>query len=131
MPSLEVATRAEARLAKRDPVLLASFKALRLNMGVSDIEMQVLLDAGTWERIEAVADRSGPLILGIDLAAYWPQTGALAAIAAFPCEPSLEERGLRDGCGRLYAECARRGELFQLASGLARTVRLTTIRLNL
>ena len=123
MPALEVATRAEALLAKRDPALLASFKALRLNMGVSDIEMQVLLDAGTWERIEAVADRSGPLILGIDLgtnaaqsavAAYWPQTGALAAIAAFPCEPSLAERGLRDGCGRLYAECARRGELFQL-----------------
>ena len=40
--------------------------------------------------------------------------GGAGCIAAFPCEPSLEERGLRDGCGRLYRDCADRGELMTL-----------------
>ena len=41
-------------------------------------------------------------------------TGALACIAAFPCQPSLEERGRLDGVAGLYRECARRGELMTL-----------------
>ena len=45
---------------------------------------------------------------------YWPATGALTCLAAFPAEPNLAERGLRDGVGGLYAECARRGELLTL-----------------
>ena len=122
MPALEVAIRDEAKLAKRDPALLASFKALRLNQGVSDIEVSVLVDAALWSACERVVDRTGPMILGVDLgtsaaqsavAAYWPQTGALACLAAFPNTPSLAVRGLRDGVGGLYTECARRGELFQ------------------
>ena len=48
------------------------------------------------------------------MAAYWPATGALTCLSAFPAEPSLAERGLRDGVGGLYAECARRGELLTL-----------------
>ena len=48
------------------------------------------------------------------VACYHPQTGALACLAAFPAEPTLAERGLRDGVGGLYAECARRGELITL-----------------
>ena len=48
------------------------------------------------------------------VAAFWPETGALSCIAAFPEQPSLEERGLRDGCGRLYRDCADRGELLTL-----------------
>ena len=48
------------------------------------------------------------------MAAYWSQTGALSCIVAFPEQPSLEERGLRDGCGRLYRDCADRGELLTL-----------------
>ena len=34
-------------------------------------------------------------------------------MAAFPSEPSFAERGLRDGVGGLYVECARRGELIE------------------
>ena len=48
------------------------------------------------------------------MACYHPQTVALASLAAFPAEPTLAERGLRDGVGGLYAECARRGELLTL-----------------
>lgn len=123
MPDLEEAIRDEARQARFDPALLAAFRALRLNLGVSDTEVQVLLDAGLWASLERVAAREGPCCWGIDLgtsaaqsaiAAFWPATGALSCLSAFPCEPGLEERGLRDGVGRLYRECADRGELYQL-----------------
>ena len=120
MPDLSEAIRIEAKQAKADPALLAAFEALRLNLGMPDTEVSVLLDAGTWARIEGEAALSGPLVWGIDLgtsaaqsaiACYWPESGALRCIAAFPESPSLEERGLRDGVGGLYRECARRGEL--------------------
>ena len=47
MPDLEKVIRQEAELAKRDPAMLATFKALRLNMGTSDTVEAMLLDAGT------------------------------------------------------------------------------------
>ena len=47
------------------------------------------------------------------VASYWPDTGRLEALAAFPTEPDFKERGLRDGVGDLYQNCARRGELIQ------------------
>ena len=120
MPDLEEAIRDEAKLARIDPAMLAAFRALRLNLGTSDVEIQVLIDAALWASCERVAARPGPLVWGIDLgtsqaqsavAAFWPETGALSCLAAFPCEPSLAERGLRDGVGGLYVECADRGEL--------------------
>ena len=123
MPDLEEAIRDEAKLARIDPAMLAAFRALRLNLGTSDVEIQVLIDAALWASCERVAARPGPLVWVIDLgtsqaqsavAAFWPETGALSCLAAFPCEPSLAERGLRDGVGGLYVECADRGELFQL-----------------
>jgi len=124
MPDLEAAIRTEAGHARRDPALLAAFDALRLNLGTEDTEISVLLDAGLWRGIEGEAERAGPLVYGIDLgttaaqsavAAFWPETGALECLAAFPGEPSLAERGLRDGVAGLYSECARRGELIQTA----------------
>ena len=123
LPDLAEAIRLEAAAARRDPVLLASFEALRLNMGTSDTAVAVLLDAGLWASIEGAAEMVGPAVWGVDLgttaaqsavACYWPQTGALAALAAFPAEPNLAERGVRDGVAGLYAECHRRGELLTL-----------------
>lgn len=113
----------EAAEARRDPALLASFRALRLNLGESDVEVAVLLDAGLWASIEGDADRTGAAVWGIDLggtaaqsavACYWPETGALAALAAFGSSPNLAERGVRDGVEGLYVECGRRGELLTL-----------------
>ena len=123
LPSLLAEVEQEARQAKRDPALLASFAALRLNLGTADTEVSVLLDAGLWTSIEGESTRAGPCVWGVDLgtsaaqsavAAYWPESGRLECVAAFPCQPSLAERGLRDGVGNLYAECARRGELLAL-----------------
>ena len=122
MPDLLAAIRTEAGHARRDPGLLAAFDALRLNLGTEDAAVSVLLDVGLWRSIEGEAERSGPTVWGIDLgtsqaqsavACYWPQTSAMDAVAAFPAEPSLADRGLRDGVGGLYRECARRGELIQ------------------
>ena len=123
MPDLVDAIRNEAKQAKRDPALLARFAALRLNLGTSDTAVAVLLDAGLWQEIEGESTRAGPSVWGVDLgtsaaqsaiAGFWPETGRLECISAFPCEPCLAERGLRDGVGGLYAECARRGELLTL-----------------
>ena len=122
-PDLEIAIQAEAKQAKKDPALLAAFDALRLNLGTDDAEVAVLVDAGLWSSCEGEADAIGPVTWGIDLggsaaqsaiAAYWPETGRLESIACFPTEPSLADRGLRDGVGNLYVQCARRGELVTL-----------------
>ncbi len=123
MPDLLEAIRNEARQAKADPALLASFDSLRLNLGTMDTEASLLLQAGLWAGVEGDADRAGQCVWGVDLgtsaaqsavAAYWPETGRLECVAAFPCEPSLAERGLRDGVGSLYVQCAQRGELHTL-----------------
>ena len=123
MPDLEAAIRTEAGEARRDPALLAAFRALRLNLGTADTEVAVLLDPGLWAECEGEAALSGPVVWGVDLgtsaaqsaiAAFAPETGALQCLAAFPESPSLDERGLRDGVGALYRECARRGELLTL-----------------
>ena len=122
MPDLMEAIAREAKAARRDPSLLPAFKALRLNMGVADTEQATLLEAGTWAAIEGRADRIGAPVWGLDLgtsaaqsavAAYWPDSGRLEVMAAFPWEPSLHERGLRDGVGNLYILCLDRGELIR------------------
>ena len=120
MPSLMARIEKEAQEAKADPSKLASFRALRLNMGVSDVEKSYLIEASDWQRIEGAADRSGPYVLGVDLgtnsamsacAAFWPETGALDCVACFPEKPDLKSRGLADGVGRLYCDMLDRGEL--------------------
>ena len=110
----------EAKHARSDPAMLPEFDALRLNLGTDDTATTGLLDAGTWAGIEGETDRAGPLVWGFDLgtsaaqsaiAAYWPETGRLECLAAFPSPPTLAERGLRDGVGSLYQDMQRRHEL--------------------
>ncbi len=121
LPSLRARILAEREDARRDPERLAEWKALRLNLGTSDVEVSVLLDAGTWAEAEreTEAGQRGGAVWGVDLgsgasmsavAAYYP-SGALEALAAFPELPGLAERGLADGVGRLYLRMAERGEL--------------------
>ena len=125
MPDLLKAIQNEARQAKLDPALLASFDSLRLNLGTEDASVMTLLDAGLWQAIEGEAERSGSCTWGIDLgtsaaqsavACYHPTTGRLEVLSAFPAEPNLAKRELRDGAGRLYSECHRRGELLTLGA---------------
>ena len=121
-PALRTALERESARALADPSNAAGFRALRLNAGTSDVDANTLIDVDTWERSEAdeLPPRRGPMVLGVDLggasamtgaAAYWPHSGRLEATAWFPGVPTLAERGLRDGVGRLYVELAERGEL--------------------
>lgn len=124
LPSLKSQILVEAEQAKRDSAALSSFKALRLNQGVSEVERQHLLEASTWTNCEvetgAMPATDGGYILGVDLgggramsavAAYWPDSGRLEALAMFPSVPDLTERGLRDGVGDLYIRMNDRAEL--------------------
>ena len=124
LPDLEAVIREQAEDAKLDPAALASFRALRLNGGISDTVESVLVDPETWRRALALPAPEVPAtayVLGLDLgqnaamsaAAAYFRDGRLEAAACFPELPSLEERGLSDGVGSLYRDMARRGELFQ------------------
>ena len=124
LPDLESVIRQEAEDAKRDESAMQMFRALRLNQGVSDTTVSVLIDADTWRNAEALPEpesRSTNYVLGIDAgqnaamsatAAYF-RDGTLEAIACFPDLPNLAERGLADGVGDLYRRMAERSELFQ------------------
>ena len=123
LSDLEIAIRMEAKQAKQDPALLAAFDALRLNLGTLDTEAALLIDAGLWASCEGEAHAGGPCVWGIDLgtsaaqsavACYWPSTGRLECVACFPESPPLSDRGLRDGVGNLYVQCAQRNELVTL-----------------
>ena len=121
LPSLRAALEREAASAKRDSGQLASWLALRLNMGTPDTVESMVMDAETWRRAEGEALPIGPYALGVDLggasamsacAAYWPQSGRLDCFAAFPRIPGLAERGLADQVGpEAYQRMADRGEL--------------------
>ena len=124
MPDIEV-LKAEARLAKRDPAELASFRSLRLNQGTSDVEERLLLDSATWRAIETddLPAREGPMAFGADLggtaafsacAAFWPRTGRLEGFVACGTKPPLADRALADGVSGVYETMRAAGELVQL-----------------
>ena len=121
MPALAV-LQAEGRLAKRDPAELATFRALRLNQGVSETNQSVLIDALVWQACETdcLPRREGPCALGIDLggtaafsaaAAYWPRVGRLEGFVACGTVPPLSQRALTDGVSGTYEAMERAGEL--------------------
>ena len=129
LPDVEV-LKAEARLAKRDPAELATFRALRLNQGTSETESRMLIDALTWREIEtdALPAREGPLAVGIDLggtaafsacAAFWPRTGRLEGFVACGHDPPLSERATADGVSGVYEAMRDAGELVQIGGRIA------------
>jgi len=119
---------AQARRAiARGGSALSSFRNLNRNERVSSEDRSVLITVDEWLTAEVSASdlpaRSGPCILGVDLggsrsmsaaALYWPETGRLEAVGAFPCVPSLADRGASDGVGSRYTEMQERGELFTM-----------------
>ena len=122
MPALAERIAAEARDAVQDPGLLASFRALRLNLGEHETLRAMLIDADLWQRLEvpATPEPDGPRVWGIDLggtaafsavAAYDPQHGGLEALAMVGDDPPPLERGMRDGVGRLYQDLIEEGTL--------------------
>lgn len=123
LPDTEAKIRKSAERAKKDKRELAMFKALHLNMGISETVERLLLDAGTWESIEVDGiEAKGSYILGLDLgssvsmsaaAAYFYKSGELDGLGQFPLFPSLAQRGLSAGVGNLYLKMQDAGDLFQ------------------
>ena len=122
-PALMAVYEREAAEAAADPSLMPEFRALRLNQGTSDTAVAVLIEAEAWARLEVdiLPEARGPVVWGVDLsggaamaavAAYWPTTGRLEAIAAFPELPDLAERSRTDGAD--YARMHRDGDLLIL-----------------
>ena len=125
LPNIDV-LRAEARLAKRDPSELQSFKALRLNMGVDETAVQHLIGAETW-RDEVETDHlpaaAGPCSWGVDLggtaafsavACYWPASGRLQGFVSCGSDPPLPERAAADNVAGIYEAMQRDGDLVLL-----------------
>ena len=65
IPAPEARIRREAADARRDDARRPSFDALRLNLGTDDVGVSVLLEAGTWRRIEGEAPREGRPVWGL------------------------------------------------------------------
>ena len=119
-PDLRARIADELADAKRDPSLMAGFKALRMNAGTSSTVEAILIAASTWKRCEEAGTVRPPYVLGIDLggtaamsaaAGYALHGGALDAFAVFPEVPDLAARGKSDGVDRLYVDMHKRGEL--------------------
>ena len=122
LPSLKERIYEEIKDARIDPDALASYRALRLNQGVSDVSRAVLLDAGAWKHATTLGKpetNSTRFVLGVDVgtsaamsaAAAYFEDGRLESVAVFPAHPPLAERGLADGVGNLYVKMQDRGEL--------------------
>ena len=133
LPALRRVYQREANEAAADPSLLPAFKALRLNLGAVDHEVAVLIEAATWARCEVdlLPQAAGASVLAFDLsggdamaaaAAYWPSTGRLEALAAFPALPDLAERSRIDGAD--YATMQAEGDLLILGDADERVVRV-------
>ena len=99
-----------------DPAILASFEASAIeSRHKRHGTRQMFLDVEVWRKIEGIADMAGRCYFGVSTlgtsaaqircsSSYWPDSGRLECIAAFPSEPGLEERGIRDGVVRLVQQ---------------------------
>ena len=121
LPHVDVLA-AEARLARKDPSELATFRSLRLNMGTDETHQPMLIDATSWQAIETdtLPPRQGPYALGIDVgetaaftaaAAYWPATGRLEGFVSCGHNPPLKERAEADGLPGIYQRMHQDDEL--------------------
>ena len=122
-PVLKAAYRKGAKRARKSPQSMQAFRALRLNMGIPDTVESYVLDPDVWQAAEGDVPPKGRCFWGIDLgssaaasavAAFWPASGRLEALAAFGGIPDLRTRATADGAGELYHVAERRGEIVLL-----------------
>lgn len=117
---------AQARRAiARGGSALNTFRLYNRNERISGETRDLLITVDEWMACEVstLPPREGPCIIGIDLGGsasmsaasfYWPASGRLEAVGAFPSNPSLSDRGASDGVGGRYSEMQDRGELITL-----------------
>ena len=122
-PDLRETVLMEREQARGGGRALARYRALRLNAGTREIaDMEMLVSPENWDACTTsdLPPKAGPVFIGLDVgeassmtaaAFYWPQTGRLEGMGAFPAEPSLDARGKDDGVGDRYLNMERRGEI--------------------
>lgn len=110
------------RAIARGGSALSSYRLFNRNERVSGERRDMLLDIDTWLDAETseLPPREGACVVGVDLGGsasmsaavmYWPNTGRMEAVGAFPSVPGLSDRGIRDGVRERYVEMKDRGEL--------------------
>ena len=120
-PTLDQAIRKAARDARDDPRLLRQFRALRCNMGESDVSRAHLIEAADWASAGASPpEREGVPLWGVDLGGtlsgsaivtLWP-SGRAEGLLCLPTVPELAERERRDGAASgLYRAAVQSGAL--------------------
>ena len=120
MPAQELAIQGEVDIAKSDANEMSRFRNKRLNQRVSMVD-NVLLDPDVWfDRCQGDAEAEGSCIWGLDMglndsasavAAYWPDTGKLSILAAFPRDQRLSEREMKHAASGVFEQAAREGDL--------------------
>ena len=109
------------RRALRSPGDESYFRAYDLNQP-RDPGRVLIVSPEQWKQcmVENPPERRGDCYVGLDAgeavsmtacSAYWPATGRLETIAAFPSKPSLKRRGEIDGIPGMYERMEKRGEL--------------------
>lgn len=118
----EKSYRTQSALALRDPVTEQGFRSLQLNQRV-DGGLAPVVTLKQWTLCEQMTlpPKRGAVYVGIDwgsadsmtaCALYWPETGRLEHVAAFPGQPDLETRERRDGQAGRYVKLIQAGELY-------------------
>jgi len=113
------------RAIARGGSALSAFRLYNRNERVSGERRDLLLTTDDWldAEVSELPPREGGAVVGVDLggsasmsaaALYWPNTGRLECIGAFPNNPSLADRGARDGVSGRYVEMQDRHELITM-----------------
>ena len=116
---------------------LSSFRLYNRNERVSGEGRNLLLTVDEWLDAETseLPPREGGCVVGVDLggsasmsaaALYWPNTGRMEAFGAFPTNPTLADRGARDGVSGRYVEMEDRGELLTMGDRVVPAARFLT-----
>lgn len=110
-----------SRRAMSHPTNGPHFAAYDLNLP-QEPTRELILTVSQWAAcvVPEAPERHGPVVVGLDLGgsssmtaavAYWPESGRIEPMAAFPSIPDLRARGEADGVGGLYVRMQQRGEL--------------------
>ena len=124
LPDLAAQIRLEIEEAKKDKQQNQVFRALRLNLGISEVseEHKLLLDSGVWQGLEQETISPEPgtkYVLGLDLgtsaslsaaSAAW-LTGELDGFGVYSTSPDLLTRGQKLNVGNLLQKIHDDGDI--------------------
>lgn len=121
-PQLPELQKAARRAIERGGFAEQEFRLYTLNQRIPHDARELILTVEQFKRceVETLPERSGPLVIGIDLGEsqsmsaccfYWYATGRMETHGWFPSIPNLQARGAADRVGLRYIEMEKRGEL--------------------